>query len=105
MNLFTRKKDVAAHTAAQTHRYMMHFPEHPTREGDPNYVDFKHYHDKTRFTARCYIGERIGFHECRDAQGRLAPAPEHAGPQAGLELHHAHIEFSLQNGVSLSALA
>jgi len=105
MNLFTRKKDVAAHTAAQTHRYMMHFPEHPTREGDPNYVDFKHYHDKTRGTARCYIGERIGFHECRDAQGRLAPAPEHAGPQAGLELHHAHIEFSLQNGVSLSALA
>ncbi len=81
----------------------MHFPEHPARTDDPHYVDFNAYHRKNRATARCYIGLRIGFDECRDAQGNLAPAPE-TGEQAGLELHHAHIEFSLQNGVDLKAL-
>ena len=99
-----RKKDVAAHDAVQSHRYLMHFPEHPTRESDPNYVDFKHYHDKTRPTARCHIGERIGFQDCRDAQGHPCPPPKDDGTQAGLELHHAHVEFSLQNGISLDAL-
>jgi hypothetical protein len=39
-----------------------------------------------------------------DAQFDLAPPPEDGGEQPGLELHHSHIEFSLQNGVSLKAL-
>jgi hypothetical protein len=94
---------VAAHTAAQTHHYFLHFPEHPAREGDPNYVDFNHYHKANRPTARCYVGERIGFDECRDTVGN--PCVINAsGVQSGLELHHAHIEFSLQNGISLKAL-
>ena len=95
--------DVEAHAAAQTHHYSMHFPEHPARTSDPHYVDFNHYHKLHRPTARCYIGEHIGFGDCRDAQFNLAPAPE-IGPQPGLELHHAYVEFSLQNGVNLSAL-
>lgn len=96
--------DVAAHTGTQTHHYLMHFPEHPAREDDPHYKDFDAYHREHRAAARCYIGERIGFGECWDAQGRPAAPPPGGGEQPGLELHHAHIEFSLQNGVNLAAL-
>lgn len=67
-------------------------------------VGIKHYHDQHRATARCFIGERIGFEDCLDAQGQPARPPENGGEQPGLELHHAHVEFSLQNGVSLKAL-
>jgi hypothetical protein len=95
---------VAKHLQAETHRYMVHFPPHPAREDDPHYKDFDHYHQKTRATARCYIGERIGFHDCRDEQGKPCPAPGGSGEQPSLELHHSHVEFSLQNGVSLEAL-
>jgi len=97
-------REVAAHEAAQSHHYWVHFPPHPARKDDPHYVDFDHYHRKTRATARCYIGERIGFGECRDAQGNPCPPPEGGGEQPGLELHHAHVEFSLQNGIDLVAL-
>lgn len=93
----------AAHDGVQSHRYVVHFPEHPARTEDPHYVDFDHYHKLHRPTARCYVGERIGFEDCRDSQGNPCPAPE-SGPQAGLELHHAHVEFSLQNGIDLKAL-
>jgi hypothetical protein len=95
--------EVEAHDAKQTHHYLMHFPAHPARTSDPHYVDFNAYHREHRPTARCYVGVRIGFGDCRDAQGNPAPAPE-TGEQPGLELHHAHIEFSLQNGVDLKAL-
>lgn len=94
---------VAAHVAKQSHSYYMHFPEHPARTSDPHYVDFDHYHRAHRATARCYIGERIGFGDCRDAQGHPCPPPD-GGEQAGLELHHAHVEFSLQQGIDLAAL-
>lgn len=96
--------EVAAHSAAQTHRYVVHFPPHPARKDDPHYVDFDHYHRKTRPTARCFVGERIGFDTCRDAQGVPCPPPADGGEQPGLELHHAHVEFSLQQGVDLKAL-
>jgi hypothetical protein len=95
---------VDAHTQGETHRYLMHFPEHPAREDDPHYADFNAYHRAHRAIARCYIGERIGFTDCCDAQGHPAPPPAGGGEQPGLELHHAHVEFSLQNGVSLAAL-
>jgi hypothetical protein len=95
--------DIQEHVQTESHKYLMHFPDHPARKDDPHYADFNHYHKKFRSTARCFIGEYIGFGECKDAQGKLAPAPE-TGEQPGLELHHAHIEFSLQNGVDLSAL-
>src|SRR5258708_3859293 len=94
---------VDAHSQISSHRYLVHFPPHPARKGDPHYVDFDHYHHKTRSTARCYVGERIGFDECRDAQS-VSCAIDAKGQQSGLELHHAHIEFALQQGVDLAAL-
>ena len=124
---------VAAHQAAQSHHYMMHFPPHPARTADPHYVDFNAYHKAHRATARCYIGERIGYGDCMDAQMKAAPAPTadwvqigcrcggHTNAmhitdkctcppecdgreQPGLELHHSIVEFSLQQGVDLAAL-
>lgn len=92
-----------AHDQTVSHSYLIHFPAHPARVDDPHYKDFDHYHRKTRPTARCYIGERIGFGHCRDAQGNKCSISP-SGRQSGLELHHAHVEFALQNGVSLRAL-
>lgn len=85
----TPADEVAAHSGAQSHKYVMHFPAHPAREDDPHYTDFNAYHRKHHDTATCYIGDRVGVEHCSD------------GP---LELHHAHVEFSLQNGVDLKAL-
>jgi hypothetical protein len=98
--------DVAAHTALQSHKYNVHFPPHPARTSDPHYVDFNAYHNEHRAAALCYVGQRIGFDWCCDPQGVLTPQLPPGGPlaQAALELHHAHVEFSLQNGISLTAL-
>jgi hypothetical protein len=95
---------VPEHDGAQSHHYVVHFPPHPARQNDPHYKDFSAFHTANRAAARCYIGERIGFGDCRDAQGSPCPPPAAGGVQPGLELHHAHIEFSLQNGISLVAL-
>ena len=92
-----------AHEQRETHAYFMHFPAHPARKDDPHYVDFDTFHKTHRATARCWIGERVGFDECRDAHGDTAGI-DPGGVQTGLELHHAHVEFSLQNGIDLSAL-
>lgn len=93
---------VAVHSGAQSHHYTVHFPPHPARTSDPHYVDFNHYHKLHRAAARCYVGERIGFHDCTDVKGPSLISAD--GVQTGLELHHAHVEFSLQNGIDLSAL-
>jgi hypothetical protein len=66
-------------------------------------VDFNHYHDAHRATARCALGERLGFETCADEHGNPA-IPVAGGEQPGLELHHSHIEFALQNGVDLALL-
>jgi hypothetical protein len=50
----------------------MHFPPHRAREGDPHYAVFDHYHRKTRATAPCWVGGRIGFADCLNAQGSHA---------------------------------
>lgn len=94
---------VDAHDGAITHHYLVHFPPHPARQDDPHYRDFDHYHKKTRPTARCYVGERIGFKFCRDEHGKPLTMDDD-GQMSGLELHHAHIEFALQQGVDLKAL-
>jgi hypothetical protein len=95
---------VPEHSQQESHSYVVAYPAHPARDGDPHYVDFHAYHRKHRAAARCYIGERIGFTDCRDAQGIPVPPPVGEGEQDGLELHHAHVEFSLTNGISLVAL-
>lgn len=95
---------VAAHDQVEGHHYAVHFPPHPARTADPHYVDFNHFHQLHRATARCYVGERVGFGDCRDQHGVPCPPPADGGEQLGLELHHAHVEFSLQNGISLAAL-
>ena len=100
----TSSDEVPAHQQKVSHSYWISYPEHPARNDDPHYVDFNHYHKLHRATARCYIGDHIGFGDCRDAQSHPCPPPDDGGEQPGLELHHAHVEFSLQNGVSLTAL-
>lgn len=80
---------VDAHDQQVTHTYLLHYPAHPPRKGDPHYRDFEAFRRRTKTTAKCAIGEhRCDYSEC-------------AG---GLELHHAHVEFSLQNGVDLAWL-
>jgi hypothetical protein len=78
-----------AHDQAITHRYTVHYPAHPAREDDPHYVDFEHYRRQTKATAVCAMGEHRG--DFSDCHGQL-------------ELHHAHIEFSLQNGIDFKWL-
>lgn len=83
--------DVPAHAQTASHRYTVHYPPHPPREGDPHYVDFEAYRRRTKATAQCAVGAHRGdFSEC--------------SLDKPLELHHAHVEFSLQNGVDLKWL-
>ena len=78
-----------AHDQAITNAYIVHYPSHEPREDDPHYKDFNAYREATKTTAVCAIGgHRQDFSEC----------------DGGLELHHSHIEFSLQNGVDLKWL-
>jgi hypothetical protein len=80
---------VARHAQRTTHSYTVVYPDHPPRKGDPHYKDFNAYRRRTKSTAICAFAARTGDEsEC-------------AG---GLELHHSHIEFSLQNGVDLARL-
>lgn len=79
-----------AHNQKVTNSYVVHYPEHQPRENDPHYKDFEHYRQQTQSTAQCRFGVERGsdFTEC----------------EGGLELHHSHIEFSLQNAVDLKLL-
>ena len=79
----------AAHDQKVTHSYLVHYPAHPPRESDPHYVDFEAFRRRTHATAVCAFAAETGVTgECH----------------GGLELHHSHVEFSLQNGVDLAVL-
>lgn len=81
----------AAHKQKVTHSYVVSYPAHEPREGDPHYVDFEAYRRSTKAIAQCaYAVETGNSSECD---------VEHP-----LELHHAHIEFALQNAVDLKLL-
>lgn len=83
--------ETPAHDQNVTHRYTVHYPDHEPRESDPHYRDFNAYRRRTKDAAQCAIGaHRADFSEC--------------SLDKPLELHHAHIEFSLQNGVDLKWL-
>ena len=82
---------VESHDQNVTHHYTVHYPDHSERASDPHYVDFNSYRARTKDTAQCSIGaHRNDFTEC------TLDKP--------LELHHSHVEFSLQNGVDLKWL-
>jgi len=82
---------IESHDQNVTHRYIVHYPAHPERTSDPHYIDFNHFRQKTKDTAVCSVGaHRNDYSECDSAHP--------------LELHHTHIEFSLQNGVELKWL-
>lgn len=69
-----------------THSYMIRYPDHEPRKGDPHYKDFEAYRRKTKASAQCHFGAaRADFSEC----------------VGELELHHAHIEFAMANEVNL----
>jgi hypothetical protein len=79
------------HLQKTTHNYLVRYPAHPARTSDPHYTDFEHYRRQTHATAKCSFGEhRDDFSEC--------------DLESPLELHHAHVEFALQNGVDLKWL-
>ena len=82
---------VPEHEQPVTHRYVVRYPEHPARTGDPHYRDFEAYRRRTKDAAQCAMGLKRGdFSECDLG--------------APLEMHHAHVEFALQNGVDLAWL-
>lgn len=97
-------KKTPAHDQHFVHGYWLHYPDHFPREDDPHYKDFHHFHRKHRATARCFVGEKLGFQFCLDAHGKPAAPPEGGGEQPGLELHHTHVEFAFQNAIDLKAL-
>lgn len=86
-----RQELVRAHRQHVTRSYYVSYPDHAPRESDPHYRDFNEFHRRTKATAKCRFAEEIGDDSECDK--------EHP-----LELHHAHIEFSLQNGVDLARL-
>ena len=104
-----------AHDQVESHRYTVHYPPHPARKDDPHYVDFDHYHRTHGPTARCAIALRFepggapapllgghgGYPKRLIGDGELAAGCDLTRP---IELHHAHVEFSLQNGVDLAVL-
>ena len=85
---------VAEHLQTHSSHYQVHFPEHGTRPEDPNYKDFDHYHRVARNNPDvyvCAVGKRRGdFGDCTS--------------DLPLELHHAHIEWALQNEIDLTML-
>lgn len=80
-----------AHVQPHASHYNVHFPEHGTREGDPYYKEFEAFRkrakkDPSLYT--CEVGKRRG-----DTSDCTTDKP--------LELHHAHIEWALQNEVDM----
>jgi hypothetical protein len=68
----------------------MHYPDHEPREEDPHYRDFHHYRSTHVATAKCQFSVDRGDDDSECG--------------GGLELHHSHVEFSLQNAVDLALL-
>jgi len=79
---------VDEHEQKVTHTYLVHYPEHGPRESDPHYIDFNYYKKTHKATAKCAFFGTASQTQCTDQ----------------LELHHAHIEFALTNGVSFDVL-
>jgi hypothetical protein len=85
---------VPAHLQIASNSYVVSYPAHPARTSDPHYKDFNAIHKAWKADPakwQCSVGLHRGdFCECDLTKP--------------LELHHAHVEFSLQNGVDLKWL-
>lgn len=83
-----------AHDQVKTSHWTVHYPEHGPRESDPCYKEFDHYHRTTKLDPeiyQCFLGKVRGdFSDC------TLDVP--------LELHHAHIEWALQNSIDFKML-
>jgi hypothetical protein len=81
----------AAHVQPHASHYNVHFPEHGTRQDDPYYREFDAFRKRAKKDPSlyvCVVGSRRGdFSDC------TLDKP--------LELHHAHIEWALQNEIDL----
>lgn len=86
---------VAAHDQAETHRYVVHFPEHEPRDKDPHKGDFDEYKRRRRESDTYY---------CDFAMQHRGGDTSECDLSKPLECHHQHIEFALQNGVDLTLL-
>jgi hypothetical protein len=82
--------ETPAHDQKVTRSYYIHYPAHDPRETDPHYGAFEAFRRATKDTAKCHMAEATG---------------DSSHCQGGLELHHARIEFALQNGVDFELLA
>lgn len=91
-----------AHSQQVTNRYAITYPAHEPRADDPNYPAFAAYRAANVATAVCFVGRRVGYDECRDAQG--APVGEQPNGGHGLELHHHYLEFATVNAVDIAAI-
>lgn len=84
---------IPAHAQTVTNRYVIHYPDHEPREGDPHYADFRAWKKRQRATPgawRCAWAARV------DDDSQCAPGP--------LEAHHGHIEFAMARAVDLTHL-
>jgi hypothetical protein len=88
-------KIIPAHTQLVAHRYIINYPEHGPREGDPSYADF-HAYKRHRRENGTYICDFAVEHRNGDTSECDMSKP--------LECHHAHIEFAMMNAVDLSLL-
>lgn len=91
-----------AHSQQIVNHYHITYPAHEPRTSDPHYAAFSAYRAAHVAEAVCYTGRRVGFDECRDAQGQPVGIQPNGGH--GLELHHHFLEFAVVNAVSLAAL-
>jgi hypothetical protein len=91
-----------AHSQQVTNHYHLAYPEHQPRAGDPHYAAFNAYRAANIATAVCYVGRRVGYDECKDAQG--VPVGNQPNGGHGLELHHHFLEFAVLNAVSIAAI-
>lgn len=81
----------AAHVQPHASHYNVHFPEHGTRDDDPNYHLFEAFRKKAKHDPdlyQCWLGKTRGdFSDC------TLDKP--------LELHHRWAEWALQNEIDL----
>lgn len=99
-----------AHDQTAAHKYVIHYPPHPPRTSDPHYVDFNHFHREYGPTARCMFAVHAGLPSdpppTQQGHRIIGAGEKRAGcdTTSPMELHHSHVEFSLQNGVDLALL-